>query len=152
MSANAKGRRIGARLAGIGKSSGRAKMNAADPKGEDKALTLKQASDLLGVSTRQVSAALRAGIIKGAKVRRRWHVAPAAFAVFRKRNGQEIEKLRAEYVSLYRQGLNPDQLQRRVKKDFQKRRIVFAEKGFAERAIYEFVMAEKRKMQGKETK
>ena len=62
------------------------------------------------------------------------------FEAFEKRNRRRIGKLRKEYVSLYWQGLSPEQLQNRVPDDFARAGIVARETGFAERTIYDHLM------------
>ncbi len=98
----------------------------------------------LKTSTRMVKFLLDSGIIKATKEKGAWSVDPESFKEFSKKNAAKVKKLKAEYVALYWQGLTVEQLQNRVKDDFLMRGIVYPVPGFAEIAIYESLMREKR--------
>jgi hypothetical protein len=103
---------------------------------------------LLRITYARTLLLLRDGVIKAEKVKGSWVVSRRVFESYRDANNRRIEKLKAEYVGLYWQGLNPTQLQRRVQDDFASRKIVAPAYGFAEQAIYESLMNGKKTAAG----
>ncbi len=97
----------------------------------------KEIAKSLGIGYTSALDLLRYGFIKGEKVKGKWHIKPCQLDTFKKNNAKAIEKLKAEYVTLYWQGLNPNQLEARVAEDFRQRHIVADKKDFATLAIME---------------
>jgi len=108
-------------------------------------LTPKEIAVSLNVSYVAVLALLNTKNIKAKKVNCRWQIKPNDFAAFKARNKRAIEKLEQEYVGLYWQGLNPDQLEKRVAEDFRSRSIIADKYGFATNAIYKSLLPKQTK-------
>lgn len=85
----------------------------------------------------------RDGAIKAVKEKSRWKIGRREFERVKNRNEKALGRLREEYTTLYRTGLGVRQLQNRVEDDFRRKGIIAEERGFAERTIYQAVMAEK---------
>lgn len=99
--------------------------------------TPKEVSESLEISYAAVLELLQYGFIKAEKVSGRWQIKPCQLETFKRNNLKAIAKLKAEYVRLYWEGLNPDQLERHVAWDFRQRHIVANKNGFATLAICE---------------
>ena len=110
-------------------------------------LTPKEVAKPLGVSYTVTLELLGRKLLKAEKVNGKWHIKPSQLETFKQNNLKAIEKLKAEYVSLYWQGLNPPQLEAHVSEDFKQRHIIADKKGFATNAIMESLP--KRKEAGK---
>ena len=98
----------------------------------------------LNTSTKTAWYLIRSGQIKAEKKNRKWAVDIDSFHAFRRKNRASVKALKSRYVDLYWQGLTVEQLQRHVKEDFSKDGIVWPIHGFAEQAIYESLMEDKR--------
>lgn len=86
---------------------------------------------------------LRSGKIASRKEKGVWVAEAVTVQRFKRENDRKIEKLRADYVRLYWEGLSPDRLQARVRDDMALRGIVCTVGGFAEQAIYADLMKER---------
>ena len=81
---------------------------------------------------------IRNGYIKAEKDRGKFIINAREIARLKRANARAVDKLKAEYVRLYWQGLSVEHLQRRVIGDFEAAHIVLTPiRGFAERCIYE---------------
>lgn len=97
----------------------------------------------LNMPAKEIYALLDSGAISATKEKGKWLVTVETFDAFNRKNKAAIQKLKKEFCQLYREGLSPEQLQRRVKAEFEKRGIVANPRYFAEKTIYESLMAEK---------
>lgn len=100
-------------------------------------LTSQDAADFFSVSRATILFAIKSGYLPATKVKGRYLINAKESRGNKKQMPERIRKLKAEYVSLYWQGLNPEQLQNRVKADFIKNKIICNAAGFAEKAIYD---------------
>lgn len=98
----------------------------------------------LHTSTRTVKHLLDNGTIQATREKGAWNVNQESYQAFVRKNKAAIRKLKAEFYSLYWQGLTVGQLQNRTKSEFEKRGIIFQVQNFAEQTIYEKIMNEKR--------
>lgn len=102
----------------------------------------------LSVSYRTVLCLLHTGRIPAHKEKGVWLAEERQVQRFKRDNDRKINELKQEYVSLYWQGLSPEQLQQRVRDDIASRLIVvpwsITLSEFAERAIYEDLMSAKK--------
>lgn len=97
----------------------------------------------LGCSYQTAGRLLRTGEIKATKGKRCWIVDVDSFKRLQRRNSIAINKIKTEFVDLYWRGVTVDILQARTRKEFERRGIIHQVAGFAEKAIYEAVIARK---------
>lgn len=100
-------------------------------------MNASQLARKVGASSRAIGELIRTGRIKASRSKRAWDIDDKTAQVFCARNAAAIEKLKAEYVSLYWGGLSVRKLQARARDDFNDRGIVGPVVGFAEKTIYE---------------
>lgn len=97
----------------------------------------------LGCSYQTAGRLLRAGEIKATKGRRCWSVDVDSFKRLQRRNNIAIKRLKEEYADLYWHGVTVEHLQARTRREFERRGIIHKVAGFAEKAIYEDLVARK---------
>lgn len=98
----------------------------------------------LGIGTQKAGWLLRTGRIK-AERGRIWNVDRRDFDHFAKRNHARAERLKAEYVRRYWAGYSIEELQRMAARDFIKREIYGSTRDFAEHAVYESLVRDRRR-------
>lgn len=98
----------------------------------------RECAKALGIPSTTACALIRNGYIKARKDKGKFVINAHDITRFKRANARAVDKLKAEYVRLYWQGLSAEHLQRRVVRDFEAANIVLTPiRGFAERCIYE---------------